>query len=231
MKNCAVYIIPDSTFNSEVRTELENTLSPTDIEYLRITNYANLVENVVKKIKEIDVYAVFDESEGEKISGFIPRDEIKKIIIQDFDIKKIILELTGSHFTIYKNNILIKPDLINLRPTDLERHINILSVDDRAISITKSLSDEILLFGFNHYSERLIKYYIDSENRLDKFLSYNKNCNYYISVMSNALTAKTIKEFKNLYNELSQKSSWEYCSQEMHERYTHLFIEYKELLK
>ena len=40
-----------------------------------------------------------------------------------------------------------------------------------------------------------------------------------------------IQDFKTLYKELSKKESLIYCSQNMHEKFTHLFIEYKELLK
>ncbi len=87
------------------------------------------------------------------------------------------------------------------------------------------------VFGFNSYSDDLIKYFSDSDFYMDKFLSYNKSCEYFVNTVNEVLAINNIEDFKILYTELSFKSSWDYCSQQMHERFTHLFVEYKDLLK
>ena len=66
---------------------------------------------------------------------------------------------------------------------------------------------------------------------LDKFLSYNKSCDYFVNTLSDVISVIDVNDFKKLYTELSLKKSNEYCSQQMHERFTHLFVEYKDLLK
>ena len=66
---------------------------------------------------------------------------------------------------------------------------------------------------------------------MDKFLSYNKSCEYFVNTLTDVIAVSNINDFKKLYIDLSQKKSNEYCSQQMHERFTHLFVEYKDLLK
>jgi hypothetical protein len=53
---------------------------------------------------------------------------------------------------------------------------------------------------------------------------------YFVNVLNGSLFIEDINDFKILYRELSKKESLNYCSQNIHEKFTHLFIEYKELL-
>ncbi len=106
-----------------------------------------------------------------------------------------------------------------------------LNIDDNSLLLAKSSSGEIKVFGFNNYTDDLFKQLTDSSLMMDKFLSYNRSCTYYINTLSDVMTVTNVNDFKKLYSELSQKRSNEYCSQQMHERFTHLFIEYKNLLK
>ena len=65
------------------------------------------------------------------------------------------------------------------------------------------------------------------DNLLHKVNRYDN----FLYVLNHSLTVKTVEDFKTLYSELSKKESLAYCSQQMHERFTHLFIEYKDLLR
>jgi hypothetical protein len=53
----------------------------------------------------------------------------------------------------------------------------------------------------------------------------------FVHTLNNFMLIETKDDFIKLYNELSKKESMQYCSQNIHEKFTHLFIEYKELLK
>jgi hypothetical protein len=65
----------------------------------------------------------------------------------------------------------------------------------------------------------------------DNFLLFTSKHEHFLHVIDNFLVIRNMEDFRNLYNELSKKESLEYCSQKMHEKFTHLFIEYKDLLK
>ena len=53
---------------------------------------------------------------------------------------------------------------------------------------------------------------------------------YLLHVLSEFFIVNNFEDFKALYNILSKKESLEFCSQEMHEKFTHLFIEWCLLL-
>jgi len=86
-------------------------------------------------------------------------------------------------------------------------------------------------FGFNNYSEEIINNLILSNFSYNDFLGLVKSCEHFMHIVNDVLLVRNIDNFKQLYQELSQKKSIEYCSQPMHERFTHLFVEYKDLLK
>ena len=65
----------------------------------------------------------------------------------------------------------------------------------------------------------------------DDFLIEAGKNEYYINIFQGFQLIEDSADFKNLYIELSKKGSLSYCSEIMHERFTSLFIEYKNLLK
>ena len=53
----------------------------------------------------------------------------------------------------------------------------------------------------------------------------------FINTLDGFQLIENFNDFNSLYLELSGKESASYCSQESHERFTNLFIEYRDLLK
>jgi len=64
----------------------------------------------------------------------------------------------------------------------------------------------------------------------DKFLLEAGKSDLFLNTLNGFQLIENFSEFKYLYIELSKKESLSYCSQQMHERFTNLFIEYKDLL-
>ena len=158
-------------------------------------------------------------------------DESSKTIFYDIrELKSLIKEFSSKEFLSYKNNLIIFSDVIDIRSIDIDKYFNLLSMDDKSLVIATSTDRRIKVFGFNSYSDDLLKNISDSDFNMDKFLIYNKSCAYFVNTLNQVLAISNIDDFKKLYSELSQKSSWDYCSQQMHERFTHLFVEYKDLL-
>ncbi len=131
----------------------------------------------------------------------------------------------------FSNNLIIFSNSIGISSNDISKAFNLLAMEDEAIVIGKSFSSRIAFIGFNSYNKELFMD-IDWENlNYDSLLlKVNKHENF-IHVMNNFMLIENLNDFKQLYAELSKKESLSYCSQQMHEKFTHLFIEYKELLK
>ncbi len=231
MNQNAVYIIPQSSFLNPAHINLFENFSKSDSILLRSTLYLNLVENFLNKENKIDFYFYFDENDKEFLSNEF---ELYKLnpLFNDLKNKSLFFEnLSAKEFLTHKNNLIISSDLIGINISELERIINLLNIEDESLLIGKSKDGEIGILGFNNYFPEIFENLIKSDFKFDDFLSRLKSSNHFIHTLNDILLIRNINNFKQLYTELSQKKSIEYCSQEMHERFTHLFIEYKDLLK
>ena len=97
--------------------------------------------------------------------------------------------------------------------------------------IGKSITNEIVFSAHNKITNFEFESFFNNKNSFDKHLSEISRGDTFISVFENLLSLSTFADFRKLYSELSTKDSLNYCSEQMHERFTNLFIEYKEQLK
>ena len=233
MNSKAVYILP---FYFSHAKELSNNLdgfSKDDISFLFETLYLNILENLIGKQAKIEIYCIWDENRKDNLP-----DEFKNsnynIVFSDVSKKKLILErLSSKEFLSHKNNLIIFSDAIDIRPSDYEQYFNLLNIEDESLVIAKNKENSIAVFGFNNYSEEIINNLILSNFSYNDFLGRVKSCEHFMHIVNDVLLVRNLNlyNFKQLYQELSQKKSIEYCSQPMHERFTNLFVEYNDLLK
>ena len=231
MNQNAVYIIPQSSFLNPANINVFENFSNNDSILLRSTLYLNLVENFLNKNNKIDFNFYFDENDKEFLSNEFVLDNLNPLF-NDLKNNSLFFEnLAAKEFLTHKNNLIISSDLIGINISELEKIINLLNIEDESLVIGKSKEGEIGILGFNNYFPEIFENLIKTDFRFDDFLSRLKSSNHFIHTLNDILLIRNINNFKQLYTELSQKKSIEYCSQEMHERFTHLFIEYKDLLK
>ncbi|MFZ1517866.1 MAG: hypothetical protein WAU11_03780 [Ignavibacteriaceae bacterium] len=231
MKQNGIYIIPLFSLSQRSNENNFKQFTDEDFSFLKLTLYLNLLENANQRKDKVDIIKVLDNSDKDFFSNEFDDESTKTIFYEIKDLKILLKELLNKDFISHKNNLLIFSDAIDIRPVDIDKYFNLLSMDDKSIVIATSNDRKIKVFGFNSYSDDLIKYISDSDFFMDKFLSYNKSCEYFVNTVNEVLAVNNVDDFKKLYTELSLKSSWDYCSQQMHERFTHLFVEYKDLLK
>ena len=231
MFNNAVYIIPSASFlNPEIVNTFEN-FSIEDSKFLKSILYLNLIENFLADEKKTDYFFVLDEFDRNFITDEFKADNIN-FHFADLTKPKLLFENQFlKEFTSHKNNIILSSDIIGINQTELNKYFNLLNIDDECLLIGKSREGTIGVFGFNSYSMDIFNCLVKSNFIYNNFLSCTKTLNHFIHTLNDILLIKNIEHFKQLYIELSQKKSMEYCSQKMHEKFTHLFIEYKELLK
>ena len=231
MKQNAVYIIPVNPFLRRRDGDGLEFMHDKDLIFFRSTVYLNLLENVLQKTDKVELICLVPTEEIRKLLDDIDYLGSKLIYSDDINLSVLLNAELTKYLKSYKYNLILFADIINLRPSDIEQCFNLLTVDANSLVASKSYDGIIQLLGFKQYNKDLINHLIDSSNIMDKFLSYSKSCDYLVNILKDVMVVNNNQDFKKLYFELSQKSSLEYCSEKMHERFTHLFIEYKELLK
>ena len=106
-----------------------------------------------------------------------------------------------------------------------------LASEENSVVIGKSLTNEIVFSAHNNLSKSEFESFFINVKSFNKHLSEVSRSDNFINVYEKFISLSTFIDFKILYNELSTKDSLEYCTEQMHERFTNLFIEYKDQLK
>jgi hypothetical protein len=225
MKSKSVnYIFPVSRiFNPEL-VPLFGSLDKEHSAILWSTLYINAFE-VITSFSQAFVL-ILDEQER----GFLPEKlaAAENIFYGNLEERETLLRnLNDKYFSKFENNIIFFSNSIGYTHQDISKTHNLLNINDDVLVLAKSAASNLCFAGFNTYPDFLEKVNMDYDNVLAQSCRYNS----YIYLLENYISVEGIADFKKLYYELSKKESMAYCSQEMHECFTHLFIEYKELLK
>ncbi|MCL5029887.1 MAG: hypothetical protein M1480_12815 [Bacteroidetes bacterium] len=229
--NSSIYLFSSSLlFNKEAVPNFDNFNNENSYQLYSslLLNHKEILDNCSKSYR---IIFCFDDND----KSFIPkefRSNNEEIIFGDLNHKIELLKLmSDKYFSNSSNNLLIFSNSIGISFTDIQKAFNLLSIEDEAIVIGKTNRDKIVFIGFNSFNKELfLDLNWDSLNYDNLLARIGKHDNF-LHVLGNYLAINDIIDFKNLYVELSKKESLSYCSQNMHERFTNLFIEYKELLK
>lgn len=197
--------------------------------------YANLIlnhkENLNPIINNTSVIYCFDRNDREHLPAEISNTWQKNISPDSENPYQHIKNIADKHFSSFNNNLIIFSNSIGFSPSDLKKTLDLLTIESEAVIIGKSSNGGVSFIGFNYLNLELIRDIhwngMEYENLLHKVNKYDN----FVYVRENSLVVQSEKDFKSLYAELSKKESLNYCSQQMHEKFTHIFIEYKELLK
>ena len=212
-------IPPFETFSAEHSALLYSALTE---------NYKEIFEAFKGKINSV---FVFDNNDKDFLPGQFNHEGINLFLGDTCNKSKMLKDLADKYFFNYTNNLLIFSYSICLTANDIQQAFNLLSINDEAVVIGKTATGGITFLGFNTFNHELFDE-IDWDNlNYDNFLLYSSKHEHFLHVIDNFLVIRNIEDFKNLYKELSKKESLAYCSQNMHEKFTQLFIEYKDLLK
>jgi len=229
--NSSVYLFPMSASFNSWNVPLFEGMDLIHSSMLYSTLYENSSEILEAFNSKINCVYVFDEKDKELIPEKF-KTEGTNLFLGDTENKIDILQgLSEKYFNKYHNNLIIFSDAICITSNDINQAMNLLSIEDEAVVIGKTSTGSVAFLGFNTYNSDFFRE-IDWKNfTYDNFLLYASKHEHFLHVINNFLAVKTIEDFKTLYKELSKKESLAYCSQNMHEKFTHLFIEYKDLLK
>ena len=230
-KTNAVYLLADHPFLNTKLAPIFGKLKLNDSVYLYSQIFVNNIHNLVGLQSNTDIICCLDIIDKEFIpKNFIP-EEVNLYFIDTKNISEQFNDLNTKFFQHHSNNVLIHLNAFGVSLNKFDKMIDLLSMEDESIVIGKTDKDKVGFIGSNNLNEEIYKEFFLSKLNYEKYLADVSNKDNFVNVLTGFLAINDMEDFKSLYDELSKKESLEYCSEEMHERFTHLFIEYREQLK
>ncbi len=228
-KNCIYVLSPHPVFNGEAAPKFEN-LSRRDLMLL----YSHLLANIIEIFTDTDlsfelVFCLNEKDENYIPGNFFPDESIIFINTSE-NINSNLERLGRNYFSSFENNIIIRADVIGISEKTIQKIFNLLAIEDDVLVIGKSINKKVALLGFNNLELNLLDEMFSAALEYDNFLIEAGKSDLFLNTLNGFQLIENFSDFKNLYIELSKKESLSYCSQQMHERFTNLFIEYKDLL-
>ena len=228
-KNCIYILSLHPIFNSAAVPKFEK-LSLRDSILLYSQLLANFIDNFSKTDLKFELVFCLEEKDEDYIPGkFFPNES--KIFINTSENESSNVErLAKNYFSGFENNIIIRADVIGISEKTIKKIFNLLAIEDDVLVIGKSINKKVALLGFNNLEMNLLDEMFSTTLEYDNFLIEAGKSDLFLNTLNGFQLIENFIDFKNLYIELSKKESLAYCSQQMHERFTNLFIEYKDLL-
>jgi hypothetical protein len=228
-KNCIYILCLHPIFNSAAVPKFEK-LSLRDSILLYSQLLANFIDIFSKTYLKFELVFCLDEKDEDYIPGkFFPNESKIFINISENESSKV-QRLAKNYFSGFENNIIIRADVIGISEKTIKKIFNLLAIEDDVLVIGKSINKKVALLGFNNLGMNLLDEMFSTTLEYDNFLIEAGKSDLFLNTLNGFQLIEDFSDFKNLYIELSKKESLAYCSQLMHERFTNLFIEYKDLL-
>jgi hypothetical protein len=197
--------------------------------------FANLIlnhkENFGKIVNYSSITYCFSEADRHHLPDELTKDGSFNVFGDTKNSYQNIKSIVDKFFGSVNINLVVFANSIGFSSAELRKVLDLMTIESDAVVIGKTPGGKVSFIGFNYINLDLIREInwngIEYESLLH---NVNKHDNF-VYVWENSLMVSTGEDFKLLYSELSKRESLEYCSQQMHERFTHIFIEYKDLLK
>jgi hypothetical protein len=195
--------------------------------------YSALMLNHKEILRSINPVPAFFFCCDERDTEYIPEQMSREKIIyyppaENNSVPHILIEKYLSSGSI---SLILNSNIIGIKSPDIIKIFDILGVEDEVIVIGRSKKERTAFIGLNFYNPEVFKGIEWDKPNFDSLLTKACMFNNKISILDDFMLINSVEDFKDLYSELSKKESTAYCSQSVHERFTNLFIEYKDLLK
>ena len=223
-----IYLIPLFPVFNEQETKRFSSFSSKDSVNLYSSLYLNLKEITDNLSNSAASLFCFDEKDKNHV---YPEFSDSEKIYTNLKDKSVLLKvLSEKYFGRFNNNLIIFVNTISISQKDILKYLDLLNREDESFIIGKSHNSKVSYIGFNIYNPELFHQVEATDLKFSNFLHLVCRFDYFVNVLNKSLFIEDINDFKILYRELSKKESLSYCSHNIHEKLTHLFIEYKELL-
>lgn len=189
----------------------------------------NTIEQLANSYPEDGINVLLNSEDQSFIPDFLLSDLIQLIYWEKLD-RDFLSTIIESYFSNNLDKIIFHNQAIGFTSNDINKASSLISQQDNIV-LGKSENEFISFIAFCNIDADTLIEFVNPDFHYDKFLSAVNRNDHFVNILSNFMIINDFKNFNKLYHELSKKESEAYCSQKMHEKFTHLFIEYKELLK
>ncbi len=229
--NSCICLFPVIPFFNNGESSLFESMSIEDSSLLYSILYENYIGILSEAADTSTVIFCFDKQDKSKVPEFIT-DKVTDIRwVDTSNLNSEIRNLNEKYFKKFNNNLLVFAHSIGLSYQDVKKIFTLLEMDDESIMLGRDSDERVAFLGFNNYNDEIMGSIAEYRNHYNELLISAGRQDNFVHTLGNFMLIENKNDFKKLYEELSKKESLNYCNQIIHEKFTHLFIEYKDLLK
>jgi len=225
------FVLPEPIF-SKSGCQSYPHFSGEDASFLYVTLLKNLYEIFSSIYAKEDLFISLHEKDADAVSAEIsfPFLKANTMYFDETTFTENFASLFDKRNPEAKNYIFIRPDFIGLTGKDILQINDLLSLEDDVLVLLKSQHKKIVFFATNKFQNDIPNLIRKKNFVCESALKKLCLLDYQLYKLKNVFSLAHVNDFKELYKLLSRKENYSCCSKKMHDRFTHLFIEYKELL-
>jgi len=225
------FVLPEPIFNKEACQAFPD-FSKKDSSFLYVTQLHNLYEIFFSIFPKENLFICLNEKDKESFSNdttlTLPSENIFYFDENMFPAQcSSIFEKRNQAA---KNFIFVRPDFVGLTTSDILQTLDLFLLEDDVLVLMQSTHKKNVFFACNKFRAEIPALLYKKNYHGDSALKKLCGLEYQFYNLKNVFSLVHATDFKELYQLLSRKENYSYCSQPMHNRFTHLFIEYKELI-
>lgn len=230
MNKDTVIIIAASAILNPKKIKPYHNLSVNYSVYLNTLLYSNWLE-IFKDIGEqYEIIALLSEIDREFLPKYFIPPEIQQIFYKEIPLKNLTDFLIKQSSVVNSKTLVLFYNSIGIKQSDISRVFNLNQTEESSLIIGRSVRGDIVFACSYGLDKDIFDPLLIINRKYDEYLSLISSKDIFIHTLDNFLSINDFEDIKKLYIELSKKESLSYCSQNMHESFNDLFIEYKELL-
>lgn len=223
--NMAAFILPVFGFLQASNAPLTHFLQSGDLD-----NFAAVMtENIADVLQSAGFRHIYSVKTAKDILQHELFQQVEEPGIVSDSEQSLYYAVLQSESKRYEKILLINDNTIGLTPNLVKRVINNLGVEEDVTTIILDRGNACSGMAFKSYSQSFYFSCLHQDN-LENFFKSCEEDRFWTNTNS-VVSIKTIEDFKLLYSVLSEKNSVELCKKEYYDRFTEIFIEYKDLLK
>ena len=227
-KSC-VYVVPRGNIFNRAGFPLFESFTEEYSWQLFNALYLNFFE-IFKDNGTYKITYVLHENDREFIPESLSDHKESFFFTDTLEFADVMEKLKQKCFSGYSSNMIIFAETIGITAKMVDAAFNLLNNEDNYLVAGKTTNGYLNFFGFNSYQDCMAQLNYKLAENFDDMLKKLCVVNASLHVFDGGLIIKSLQDFKTLYKILSSKESFAYCNQQIHELFTNVFIEYKDLL-
>lgn len=192
----------------------------------------NQIEVISSLKSEYNIFALFHQFDigADGLDELQRFDNLEVLFFEEGHQGEILREITEETRGNQKPLLVVNPLVMGLNKNVYGDLIKLLESEEEISAVIRSLNGYISAIGFNYFEQGQNTIISNLHQHYNKLLPHIMELDSKPLLLSGGIVVKNAHDFKELYVFLSSKESVAACSYGMHDRFTELFVEYKEYL-